>query len=89
MALAAHQIKNVFLGYNDASASDERVVYVTVVGQTADAPDHDWKVERSATNASKFTITDLESNQSTEVDLSSFDYEHNSLIKMSAGGDIG
>lgn len=32
VALAAHQLKNVFLGYNGGLASDERVVYVTVVG---------------------------------------------------------
>ena len=51
--------------------------------------DRDLKVERSASNGSKFTITDLESKQSTEVDLASFDYEHNSLIKMQASGAIG
>jgi len=40
------------------------------------------KVERSASDASKFTITDLSSGEASEVDLSSFSYEHNSLIKM-------
>ena len=89
VALAAHQLKNVFIGYNGTQSSDERVVYVTVVGQNADMPDYDWKVERSAADASKFTITNIESNESTVVDLSSFDYEHNSLIKMQADGAIG
>ena len=34
IALAAHQLKNTFLGYNAGSSAsgDERVIYVTVVG---------------------------------------------------------
>ena len=84
VALAAHQVKNTFVGYNNqgGSASDSRVIYVTVVGQTIDDEDHDWRVERSTSDASKFTITDMTTNESSEVDLSSFSYEHNSLIKM-------
>lgn len=59
---------------------------------TSDLSDHDWRVEKiskgSSSNAA-FKITDLETNESTEVDLSSFDFEHNSLIKMEAGSQIG
>ena len=71
------------MGYNQGGkASDERVIYVTVVGQSIEESDTDLRVERSASDASKFTITDLSSGESSEVDLSSFSYEHNSLIKM-------
>jgi len=67
----------------------KRVVYVTVLGQNAEETDHDWKVERSVSDASKFTVTDLATNESTEIDLSSFVYEHNSLIKMEGGVNLG
>ena len=60
-----------------------------MVGQTADHEDHDWRVERSATDSTKFTVTDMATNESTEVDLSSFDYEHNSLIKLEGGANVG
>ena len=80
VALAAHQIKNIFLGYNKGEKVNENVVYVTVVGSTADEPDHDWRVEK--TGDSCFKITDMATDETSEVDLSSFVYEHNSLIKM-------
>ena len=80
VALAAHQIKNIFLGYNKGEKVNENVVYVTVVGSTADEPDHDWRVEK--TGDSCFKITDMATDETSEVDLSSFEYEHNSLIKM-------
>ena len=87
VALAAHQLKNIFLNYNqEAGETQEKVVYVTVVGQTAEESDHDWRVEK--TGESSFKVTDLTSNETTEVDMSKFDYEHNSLIKMQ-GGQIG
>ena len=64
-------------------------MYVTVVGQTVEETDTDWKVEQSANGSNKFTITDLSTHESCEVDLTSFGYEHNSLIKIDAGGDMG
>lgn len=84
MALAAHYLKNTFTSYNGDS-SNEKIVYVTVAGQEIDDVDHDWKVERMSDN--KFRVTDLVSNESTELDVSSFDFSHNSLIKMD--GDCG
>jgi len=89
VSLAAHQLKNIHLGYNNKDHEAERVVYVTVLGQTLDDEDHDWKVERSVNDCSKFTITDLASNEATEVDLSSLDFEHNSLIKIAGGANLG
>ena len=65
------------------------MIYVTVVGQNADIADHDWRVERSASDPTKFTVTDLATSESSEVSLSSFDFEHNSLIKMQGGDSIG
>ena len=65
------------------------MIYVTVVGQNADIADHDWRVERSASDSTKFTVTDLVTSESSEVTLSSFDFEHNSLIKMQGGDSIG
>jgi len=85
VALAGHQLKNIFVNYNHATAANEdRVIYVTVVGQAEEA-DHDWKVEKSATDSSKFTVTDMATNESSEMELSNFDFSHNSLIKMKAG----
>ena len=78
------------MGYNDeaaASKASENVVYVTVVGQSADEADHDWRVERSGPNT--FKVTDLETNESSDVDMSSFDFSHNSLIKMEGGASLG
>lgn len=57
------------------------------MGQTAEVGDRDWKVERKDNN--KFAITDLATSQTSEVDLASFNYEHNSLIKMVASGPMG
>ena len=64
VALAAHQLKNTFVGYNTqgSAAADNRVIYVTIVGQTLEAEDHDWRVECSAADPSKFTITDMATN---------------------------
>ena len=62
---------------------------MTVVGQGADDADHDLKVERNASDASKFTVTDMSSGEASEVDVASFNYEHNSLIKMEGGSTIG
>mmetsp|Transcript_15057 Transcript_15057/g.20453 ORF Transcript_15057/g.20453 Transcript_15057/m.20453 type:complete len:178 (+) Transcript_15057:1558-2091(+) len=59
------------------------------MGQNMEESDHDWKVERSASDASKFTITDVATGESSEVDLSNFDYSHNSLIKLEADGAMG
>lgn len=89
VSLAAHQLKNIHLSYNDKNHALERVVYVTVLGQSAEDNDHDWKVEMCADDSSKFTVTDLDSNESTQIDLSSFDFEHNSLIKMQGGANLG
>lgn len=89
VSIAAHQLKNIHLGYNNKDHKAERVVYVTVLSQTIDGEDHDWKVERSAKKSSVFTVTDLASNEVTEVDLYSFDFEHNSLIKMDGSASLG
>jgi len=89
IALAAHQLKNIFQGYNQAGAKAERVIYVTVNGQTADEADDDWRVERCLSDPSKFTITNLTSGETTELDLASFAYEHNSLIKLEGSGKMG
>ena len=63
---------------------------MTVLGQTVDEADSDWKVERSSSDATKFTVTDLASGESSEVDLADFAYEHNSLIKMqSDSAEVG
>ena len=64
----------------------ENVAYVTVVGSTADEADHDWRVEK--TGANTFQVTDLATQEMAEVDLNSFDFEHNSLIKMQGGPQI-
>lgn len=55
---------------------------------TADTSDHDWKVEKTV-SSDTFKITDMETNETTEVDMSSFDFEHNSLIKLNGGSQIG
>lgn len=89
VSLAAHQLKNIHLAYNNKDQTSERVIYVTVLGQTSEDKEHDWKVERCASDPSKFTVTDLESNEATQVDLSSFAFEHNSLIKMDGGDSLG
>lgn len=54
---------------------------------TADEVDHDWRVEK--TDSGSFKITDLATGETAEVDMSSFDYEHNSLIKMQGSSKIG
>ena len=62
---------------------------MTVLGQGAEDSDTDIKVERCASDSSKFTVTDLASGESCDLDVASFDYEHNSLIKMEGGADVG
>ena len=46
VSLAAHQLKNIFLGYSNGSSSNERVVYVTVLAQTADEADRGGSATR-------------------------------------------
>ena len=83
IALAAHRLKNTVLSNNlgKANSVDEKVVYVKVMGK-GEEKDHDWKVERLLDN--KFEVTDLASEKSQEIDMSSFDFEHNCLIKMNS-----
>ena len=76
------------MGYNnETSKSSESVVYVTVVGMKEGEIDHDWRVEKSG--PSTFKVTNLETSETSDVDLSSFDYSHNSLIKMQGGSQVG
>ena len=85
IALAAHKLKNEALSNNigKAGSVDEKVVYVTVLGKGEESEDHDWKVERLADNAKEsFLVTDLATGKTQEIDMSSFAFEHNSLIKM-------
>ena len=62
---------------------------MTVLGQNAEETDQDLKVERSVNDPNQFTVTDLASKESTQMDLSSFLFEHNSLIKIEGGKNIG
>lgn len=88
LALAGHQLKNIHLGYNDAaSLGSEKVAYVTVLAQNMDEVDHDWRVEKSGPTA--FKVTDMATNESSEVELSNFDFSHNSLIKMKGDAKVG
>jgi hypothetical protein len=54
------------------------VVYVTVVGQ-GEEPDRDWRVELAGDS---YTVTDVESGKSTTHRVNSYEFEHNSLIKL-------
>ena len=83
IALVAHYLKNIALQNNVGNASriDEHVIYVTVIG-SGDMADHDWKVEKLSDRDSVFEVTDLESGQKQEIEVSDFVFEHNSLIKM-------
>lgn len=60
---------------------------MTVIAKTEDEVDHDWRVEKSGPTT--FKVTDLETNESSDVEMSSFDFEHNSLIKMEGGARVG
>ena len=62
------------------------MVYVTVVGQTAEHPDKDWRVERSG---EQYRVTDMASGEETCLDLNDFKYEHNSLVKMQGCANLG
>jgi len=52
-----------------------------------DEVDHDWRVEKSGPTA--FKVTDMATNESSEVELSNFDFSHNSLIKMKGDAKVG
>lgn len=57
-------------------------MYVTVVGQ-GENPNKDWRVELAKDS---YTITDIEANSTTTHTVDSFNFEHNSLIKMNIVG---
>ena len=42
--------------------------------------DQDWKVEKLGSD--HYQVTDLSSGKTEDITLSSFEYEHNSLLKM-------
>lgn len=83
IALAAFQLKNATLKQNfvnSAQAQTEKILYVSIEG---DEKPHDFRVENTAKG---FKVTDLQTNQSQELSLSGFSYEHNSLIEVVEGG---
>lgn len=82
IALAAHNLKNIALSNNfgGEGSVEESVVYVTVVGMKEGEKDQDWKVEKFEDG--HYQVTDLESGKAEDITLSSFEHEHNSLIKM-------
>ena len=53
---------------------------MTLLDSGAEAKDRDFKVEKLA--GEKFLVTDMESGASKEIEMTNFNYEHNSLIKM-------
>ena len=63
-----------------AGSSDESIIYVTLLDSGAEAKDRDFKVEKL--KGGKFVVTDMESGASKEIEMTNFNYEHNSLIKM-------
>ena len=63
-----------------AGSSNEAIIYVTLLDSGAEAKDRDFKVEKLA--GEKFLVTDMESGASKEIEMTNFNYEHNSLIKM-------
>lgn len=88
LALACHKMKNISSSqYKEAAERDNihnKTVYVTIVGKGEDS-DRDWKV--SQLSADQFEITCMETNKSTKVNMSGFNFEHNSLIEMTVGSD--
>ena len=79
------EIKNRFLQYSDHKAS-KRVIYVTIQGENEDK---DFKVECSGAESTAcqiMTVTDLASGEQSIHNLESFDFWHNSLIKL---GKVG
>jgi hypothetical protein len=57
------------------------VVYVTILGKGEEA-DKDWKVE---CGKDSFHVTDVASGETTDHQVSDFEFEHNSLIKLGLG----
>ena len=53
---------------------------MTLLDSGAEAKDRDFKVEKLT--GEKFLVTDMESGASKEIEMTNFNYEHNSLIKM-------
>lgn len=80
VSLVAAKIKNTFLGFRNTAYKDEKVMYVTIIGK-GEEEDMDWKVEASDCG-NKYTMTDMASGESHVVALDSFNFEHNSLVKM-------
>lgn len=85
LALACHKVKNgaYSLYSNERDAVKARVVYVTVVGKGG-APDVDLRVEL---NGDKFTVTDIQTGESSTHSVDSYSFEHNSVIKLVSNGD--
>lgn len=73
----------VYKSESERNSVHNQVVFVTILGQ-GDLPDKDWKVESGKTS---FTVTDVASGATSEHKISSFDFEHNSLIKLDLGDD--
>ena len=82
IALAALHVKNAALSnnYTGDGFVHENVVYLTVLGKGEESEDHDWKVE--GLEKGHYQVTDLASGESQDINLSSCELEHNSLIKM-------
>ena len=53
---------------------------MTLLDSGAEAKDRDFKVVKLT--GEKFLVTDMESGASKEIEMTNFNYEHNSLIKM-------
>ena len=57
---------------------------MTLLDSGHDAKDRDFKVEKLSDE--RFLVTDMASGTSQGIEISNFDYEHNSLIKMDEKG---
>lgn len=59
-------------------------MYATIIGK-GDEADRDWKVEAHENDS--YTVTDMATGNSVQIQMNNFDFEHNSLIKMDLAGN--
>jgi propionyl-CoA carboxylase alpha chain len=79
LALSAHYLKNLYAGFNNNAQNS--TLYVTLaVGDE----ETDYKVEQTDKS---FTLTNLKTNKSVEVNASDFEFRYGSILRFKEGGE--
>lgn len=82
LAIAAHQIKNVYLSYGKQATqkTQAKELYVTIDAPNSESGPQDYRVTQSGENS--FELTHMGTGHSQSVSLSEFDFSYHSLVSV-------